>query len=160
MTETTSNTQYDFIHPDPCGRLEAYLYEAIPLVSAMQITVASLENNCLQLAAPLAPNSNHIGTGFGGSLQGLATLACWGVVWLLFDKLPTHIVVQESHMRFTAPAREDFTASCAFPEEKIIQRCHKTWQTRGKTRLALNAQVHSGEQLVGEYQGQFVALRV
>lgn len=155
-----NNTLPDFIHADASSRLEAYLYDAIPLVSAMQIKVAALDAQALQLIAPLAPNSNHIGTGFGGSLQGLGTLACWGVVWLLFDKLPTHIVVQESHMRFLAPARDAFTATCMFPDERTIQRCHKTWQTRGKARLSLTAQVQSAGKLVGEYDGQFVALRV
>ena len=47
----------------------------------MGVKVESLDEDYLTLFAALAPNINHIGTAFGGSLHGLATLACWGVVW-------------------------------------------------------------------------------
>lgn len=148
--------------PEPAAaarRLETYLHEAIPLVTHMQVRVARFDAAGLLLAAPLEPNRNHIGTGFGGSLQGLATLACWGMLWLMFEDRPTHIVVQECQMRFLKPARQDFTALCPLPEAGVVAQCRRAMQSRGRARLELAAEVTSGTERAGHYQGRFVALR-
>ncbi len=141
------------------ARLEKYLYSAIPLVTHMQVRVLELNTTHLILGAPLAPNSNHIGTGFGGSLQGLATLAGWGMVWLLLEKLNAHIVIQENHMRFLAPVQADFTASCPIPTTATAQQFIAAYQRRGRARLELAVQVQSGAQQAGILSGQFVAMR-
>ncbi|MGD8828046.1 MAG: YiiD C-terminal domain-containing protein, partial [Gammaproteobacteria bacterium] len=62
-------------------RLSEYLHHSIPLIAHMGVEVCPVGEDGIRLRAPLAPNSNHIGTAFGGSLHGLATLACWGLVW-------------------------------------------------------------------------------
>lgn len=155
-------TAYRFPGTDPAGsmrRLEHYLHDAIPLVKHMQVRVTGLDERALTLHAPLAPNRNHIGTGFGGSLQGLATLSCWGLLWLLFEDRPTHIVVQECHMRFLKPACADFRAVCPAPEQALLQRCRDTMQARGRARLDLIADVYSDTRHVGHFTGRFVALR-
>lgn len=151
-----------FPNPDPmarAARLEQYLYRAIPLVTHMQVRVLELNAAHLILGAPLAPNSNHIGTGFGGSLQGLATLAGWGMVWLLLEGLHAHIVIQENRMRFLAPVQDDFTASCPVPTTTVAQQFIAAYQRRGRARLELTVQVNSGGQQAGVLIGQFVAMR-
>ena len=52
-----------------CRYLEDLLHHDIPLTRAMQLTVHSWADHQLRLAMPLAPNVNHTGTMFGGSLS-------------------------------------------------------------------------------------------
>jgi len=47
--------------------LESYLHAHIPLTRAMQVSVVSVEPDSVLLSAPLAPNTNHRDTVFGGS---------------------------------------------------------------------------------------------
>jgi len=151
-----------FPFPDPAARaarLEQYLYDAIPLVTHMQVRVLELNATHLILGAPLAPNSNHIGTGFGGSLQGLATLAGWGMVWLLLEGLHAHIVIQENRMRFLAPVQADFTAHCPVPPATGARQFIAAYQRRGRARLELAVQIQSGGQQAGILTGQYVAMR-
>jgi len=68
--------------------LELLLHAEIPLSQAMQVRVLRFDRNGLVLGAALAPNLNHKKTAFGGSLNSLATLACWGLVQLLRPEEP------------------------------------------------------------------------
>jgi hypothetical protein len=48
--------------------LTAYLHERIPLTRALSAAAEAWDGRTLRMGAPLAPNRNHLGTAFGGSL--------------------------------------------------------------------------------------------
>lgn len=138
--------------------LQGYLDHAIPLVPQMQVRVAALTDAELVLDAPLAPNRNHIGTVFGGSLNSLATLACWGLVWLALHGRGAHIVIHEGHMKFARPATGDFSAACRLPGEAALRDFTAQYAQRGRARLALAARIACGGDTVAEFEGRFAAL--
>ena len=139
------------------ARLEAYLHRYIPLVGHMQVHVAACDASGLTLTAPLSANINHQSTAFGGSLASLATLACWGLTWLLLEKEPdTHIVVNESHMLYLHPVTEMLVAHCPLPSEVAQQDFFATFQRRGKGRLELKAHILQGKTLCARFSGSFV----
>lgn len=72
MTTTAADTR----------ALQARLLEEIPLARHMEIRVLCSDRRSLLLSAPLAANSNHKGTAFGGSLYSVAVLAGWGLLTL------------------------------------------------------------------------------
>lgn len=138
--------------------LQDYLDHAIPLVPQMQVRVVALDSEGLVLAAPLEPNRNHIGTVFGGSLNGLATLACWGLVWLALHGRGAHIVIHEGHMKFLKPATVDFTARCALPAPEKLAEFVQQYEQRGRARLGLEALVFAGDRKVATFDGRFAAI--
>ena len=71
----------------------------------MGVHVERFDESALILTAPLAPNHNHLGTAFGGSLATLATLAGYTLLWLELGDRESHIVIQESQIRYLAPVR-------------------------------------------------------
>lgn len=142
---------------DACALLQDYLDHAIPLVPQMQVHVRELTPQYLVLAAPLTPNRNHIGTVFGGSLNGLATLACWGLVWLALHGRDAHIVIQEGHMKFMKPATDDFTARCAIPTGDTLAKFIAQFDRRGKARLILSAEIECKGMAVASFEGSFAA---
>ncbi|MEX2502170.1 MAG: YiiD C-terminal domain-containing protein, partial [Trueperaceae bacterium] len=88
-------------------RLEALLHHAIPLAGALQVRVAEVGVGGIRLQAPLAPNRNHRGTGFGGSLSALGILAGWSLVraGLADEDLDgARLVIQRHEIDFGAPA--------------------------------------------------------
>lgn len=139
--------------------LQEYLEHSIPLVPQMQIRVVELNDAHLVLGAPLAPNRNHIGTVFGGSLNGLATLSCWGLVWLLLHGRGAQIVIREGNMKFRRPATSEFTAHCPLPPQDVQRQFVEQFQRRGRAGLDLEAEVHCNGSRVAEFQGNFVAIR-
>ena len=77
---------------------EAFLHDQIPLTQAMGVRLESYDASGLILTAPLAPNHNHLGTAFGGSLATLAILAGYTLLWLELGDRSSHIVIQESQI--------------------------------------------------------------
>jgi thioesterase domain-containing protein len=142
------------------ARLERYMHDSIPLVRHMHVRVAAFDGGGLTLSAPLAPNINHEQTAFGVSLAGLATLACWGLLWLqLEDHEHTHIVVNESHLHYLRPVNGELRAHCPHPPEEMLRRFLHTLARRGKARVELKAEILQDGQICTEFQGAFVAYR-
>lgn len=145
---------------DNVAALQDYLDRAIPLITHMGIRVTRVARDGVRLSAPLGPNRNHIGTAFGGSLHGLATLASWGLLWLLLRETPgMEIVVRESRMRYTAPARSDLEAFCPTPNPGMLGQFFRNLERRGKAGLELPSRVECREEVCADFEGSFVALR-
>jgi len=145
---------------DP-GAVERYLHEHIPLSRAMGVTVKALSAQSLRLAAPLAPNRNHRGTAFGGSVASLAILAGWS--WLLTrlagrDPEP-RLVIQEQTVDYLLPVGAAFEATCAAPTDAAWHRFLKALEARGRGRLSLGVDVESEGRLVARFRGAYVAVQ-
>ncbi|MEQ8818867.1 MAG: YiiD C-terminal domain-containing protein [Sumerlaeia bacterium] len=143
------------------AEMQAYLHEHIPLSAAMAVRVREASAQRVLLEAPLAPNINHRQSVFGGSLNAVATLACWSWVrWNLecAGHAQARIVIQRNEMDFDLPALRDFSAECAHPGEEAWGRFLRVLERRRKARLAVEAAVQSGGALAGRFRGDFVAL--
>jgi thioesterase domain-containing protein len=140
--------------------LERYMHSHIPLVTQMQVQVASLDDAGLTLTAPLAPNINHERTAFGGSLASLMTLACWGYLWLCLDEgRDLHIVVKDAQMEYLKPVTGMLEAHCAAAEAASLKKFHDTLARRGKARIELKAEVLQGGAAAARYVGSFAVYR-
>ena len=125
----------------------------------MGVGLESYNDQGLVLTAPLGPNHNHLGTAFGGSLATAATLAGYTLLWLELGDRGSHIVIQESHIRYKAPVRGDIRAVAPRLEEKTLQAFRETYQRTGKARLTLPISIVSEGKVCVEFTGTFVALR-
>lgn len=142
------------------ARLQAYLYAHIPLVHHLQVQVDACDTTGLTLSAPLAANVNHESTAFGGSLDSLATLSCWGMVWLLLEPdVTAHIVVAESHMRFLQPVSAALRAHCPMPGENARRVFFATLERRHKARIGLQSRIVQNNSVCAEFDGRFAAFR-
>ena len=140
--------------------LQLYLTTQIPLSAAMQVRVALADDTQVELRAPLAPNINHRGTVFGGSITTIATLACWSLLWMRTrDWTPApHLVVRRSKIDYDHPAEGEFRAIARIPPEMdwdAIAKRYAEWQ---RTRITLEANVIAGTLAAAHFTGEFVAL--
>lgn len=141
--------------------LEAYLHEHIPLSKAMGVSVEKADPEQVILWAPFAPNINHKQTVFGGSLHAMATLACWGLVYihLKLEEASAQIVITKSEVAYIAPVSGDFRAECLRPADAEWQRFSKMLHLKGKARLNLTATVHQAGHLCVDYRATFAAIK-
>ncbi len=115
--------------------IQRIIDQQIAPARALGFQVQHYDNNSLTLCAPLALNSNHHGTAFGGSLFSLAAVCGWGFVLLKMREtsLDGNIVVKQSSVEYLAPVTGDLSVSCgAEPEsvEQFIQRYRDTRRAR------------------------------
>ena len=142
------------------AELENYLHEQIPLTRAMDLSVVESGARVV-LEAPLAPNANHLGTAFGGSLHTLPTLACYTALWILLREhdVEGHVVVKRSQASYLQPVTGVLRAVCVRPPAEITARFISDLRRHKRARMELDAIVTSqNERPAVTFIGTFVAL--
>jgi len=147
--------------PDNRGALEARLYQLIPLTQALGVRVVEHQAGHMVLSAPLAPNHNHQGTAFGGSLYAVAVTAAWGTLqfWLDDRGIEASTLIQSGNMDYLLPVEDNFLARCTLPGLPELERMEKTLTKHRRARLPLIAEVVQEDRVVATFSGRFVAVR-
>lgn len=125
----------------------------------MGVRVIATDDRGFVVEAPVALNSNHLQTAFGGSINAVATLAGYGLLWLEIRDTPVDVVIRESSIRFHHPIRQTIRATCARPDAQVLRAFHETLRAKGKARIKLRVRVEEDARLAAELEGTFVALR-
>jgi thioesterase domain-containing protein len=136
---------------------EKFLHEKIPITRAMGLRVVANDESGFTIEAPVALNSNHLQTAFGGSINAVATLAAYGFLWMEINDSATHVVVAQSSIRFLMPVRETIRAQCVRPDVENLKAFHRTLETKGRARICLQVQVIEADATAAEFEGIFVA---
>jgi thioesterase domain-containing protein len=135
------------------------IYDEIPISGALGIQLLFWDGHKLVLKAPLAPNRNHQGTGFGGSVYSVAVTAAWGTTELALADLGLKgtVLVQSGSIDYLEPVNDDFYAICSLPDGETPERFRKSLARHGKGRLNLTTRVFCGEPVI-ETSGEPVAV--
>jgi thioesterase domain-containing protein len=136
---------------------EKFLHEQIPVTRAMGLRVVANDENGFVVEAPVALNSNHLRTAFGGSINAVATLAAYGFLWMELYEVAAHVVVAESSIRFLRPVRETIRATCCRPDAKTLGAFGNQFAEKGKARITLRVDVTEAGEIAAQFEGQFVA---
>ncbi|MBV8657333.1 MAG: YiiD C-terminal domain-containing protein [Burkholderiales bacterium] len=140
------------------------LQATIPLSAAMQVGIVYGADGRVELTAPLAPNVNDKGTGFGGSLATLATLAGWVEVRRQLDGIApdvqADIVIQRGETSYLHPVTAAFSAQVDALDADELGRFAKLFIRRGVARMPVAVQVLCGGVKCAEFRGEYVASRL
>jgi thioesterase domain-containing protein len=136
---------------------EQYFHQQIPITRAMGVRVVAHDENEFVVEAPVALNSNHLRTAFGGSINAVATLAAYGLLWLELREHGVHVVVAESSIRFLRPVRETIRAICRRPDRDEWTAFRAKFGEEGKARITLQVNVVEEGRPAAEFEGIFVA---
>lgn len=136
---------------------QAFFHEQIPITRAMGVRVVANDENGFVIEAPVALNSNHLRTAFGGSINAVATLAAYGFLWLELNDVSIHVIVAESSIRFIRPVRETIRAICLRPAADDLAAFQSQFAAKGKARLSLRVNVIETGETAAEFEGTFVA---
>ncbi len=140
--------------------LTDYLHDAIPLSASMGARAIGIEPGSVIVEAPLAPNLNHRGTVFGGSLSTLAILAGFSVVLLGLRAggYEHRVVIHRNEYDYLLPAAGTFTATARLDDQRW-SRFIETVRRRDRGRITIDADVSCGSLTVGHLSGTFAALQ-
>ena len=144
--------------PNPLRDAEEYFHRQIPLTRAMGVRVVADDEQSFIVEAPVALNYNHLHTAFGGSINAVATLAGYGLLWMELRDKAAHLVIAQSSIRFLQPIRETIRAACAKPDAQHLEAFHATLRAKGKARITLCVRVEEDGNVAAEFQATFVAL--
>lgn len=91
--------------------IQSIIEKEIPITRNMGVKFKEFTPNSSLVTVPLAPNHNHKGTVFGGSLYSVCAAACYGLIYSLQIKENLHefdLVIGEGTIRYIKPVKEDF----------------------------------------------------
>jgi thioesterase domain-containing protein len=138
---------------------EKFLHEQIPITRAMGLRVVAHDDAGFTIEAPVALNSNHLRTAFGGSINAVATLAAYGFLWVELNDAAAHVVVAESSIRFLRPVRETIRATCRRPDTNNLAAFRHDFAEKGKARITLLVHITEAGETAAAFEGRFVARR-
>jgi thioesterase domain-containing protein len=123
----------------------------------MGLRVEGYDGEQLVVASPLKPNVNVHGTGFAGSLYGLAALAGWGLVHLKLedDAIAGQIVLAKAQVSYSKPVRDDFQATCRVTDE-VYAQFKEILLRRGRAKIELDVEVGCRGDVAARYEGQYL----
>lgn len=142
--------------------LQKNLINKIPLSHAMGIQVVQASETEVILSAPLDGNTNHQGTGFGGSIYSVAVLSGWGLLtaWLKHENIDAYVVIKTATIDYRRPVTGDFKARCCFTSEGDLVRMRKTMLSKGRGRIHLEAKVELAGEVCASLSGEYVVVRL
>ena len=148
---------------DICHYLSSWLAREIPISQSLALKPLSWEQGRLTFAVPLAPNRNHMETGFGGSLYTASLLVAWSWLHLKLRESGVregiHIVIQDAHIHYPAPMTDDALAICEAASDAAWSRFAKMFRRYGKGRITLESQLESMGVTTTQFKGDFVVYR-
>ncbi len=120
--------------------ITASIKELIPIVAAMGVEVIEAEANSVAARLPSAPNVNHFGTSYAGSLFTVAEVL--GGVFARTSLVAEGGVplVKRVEIDFLRPAMTDVVARTTLSDEEIT-RVLAEYAERGKSDFELLAEV-------------------
>lgn len=100
------------------AELTDFLHRSIPLTQALAVRVTEAGEGRVRIEAPLAPNLNHHGTAFGGSLATLGILAGWTVLHISLEDagISASLVVRHVELDYLEPVTGDLIAESTLPQ--------------------------------------------
>jgi thioesterase domain-containing protein len=137
--------------------LRRRIHEEFPLARHIGIEVELATDDRVVLSAPFEPNANHNGTAFGGSQFCIAVLTgwAWATRYLAARQVAADAVIQESTIRYLAPARGPLRAILQPPHPETVEKFRRMLRRAGRGRIRLNVDVHEGGRLVTQFHGVF-----
>lgn len=123
--------------------LQAFLLAHVPLAGAMGVRVVEAGAAGVRLRLPLAPNLNHHGTAFGGSVSAAGVLAGWAMLHarLALSSVAARTVVADSRVRYLRPIEADFEALARPPTPETWAAFLDVLARRGRARLDLTVEL-------------------
>lgn len=138
--------------------LEKKLHTEIPLSQFMQVKVIHADEKQIELHCPLAPNHNHVGTAFGGSLATMMVLAAYCQLFKII-KETGHVLLKTSAMNYMHPVKETLRAVCVAPKDAEVKKFKDAFAKKGKGRLTLTSQILLADgRIACEMTGEFVGV--
>jgi thioesterase domain-containing protein len=143
------------------SRLQQYLLKQIPISKGLGISIAEADLEEIRIMAPLAPNLNHHGTAFGGSVSAVAILAGWTLVYARLEaegQFPA-IVIQHNEIRYVTPIVGTFAARAQLARPEQWSHFLRGLLGHGKARTIVKVEVEGPCGISALFRGTYVALR-
>ena len=136
-----------------------FLHEQIPLTKSLGLEIISIDEEGARIRAPLAPNHNHLGSAFGGSLSTMMILS--GYIWLYHELLKhghhAHVILSKEESEYLQPVITDIEVLAVTPGESDWKKFEDSFRRKGIGRIVIHSEIQGESGLFASFRGEFVA---
>jgi thioesterase domain-containing protein len=140
-------------------QLESKILADIPIAKLMGFQVISVNESGADCRLPLAPNTNHLGTQFGGSLYAAGALSCYTALMGLLARRglsSNNIVIAEGHIEYLSPGKGDVRLEARLPIEGQDAFAVQLRQ-KGRARLKLETSIlDAANKMIARVKGEYL----
>lgn len=143
--------------------LERLIAEEMPITQHLEFSLVADDQGRVRASAPLQPNTNHMGSAFGGSLSMLATVTGWAMMHQVVEdavedmKRRVEVMIQESDIEYMRPVYENISVICERPDEDALERFQQMLDRWGRARLELKCKIDAAGERAVTFIGRYVA---
>ena len=142
---------------------QAKLFDDIPAVKFMQLSLDDMSDIALSASAPLLPNINDKGTLFGGSSGALMTVCGWSFIKIHLERQQIYndVVIHRANTTWNKALAEDFIINTqAVHAIDWQQLCHQIKNSQQLQKIELVIQIlNQKNEICSEMTANFVILR-
>lgn len=142
------------------SEVQKIIEHEIPITKAMGIEFQDFQDTSCLISVPLAPNHNHKGTAFGGSLYSACAAACYGILYYLQvkHKLSNYdLLLASGSINYAKPVQKDFQIKASLLSEDWNQLTTKlSKQGFGKIQIVASVFTDDEQNPLCEFSGIFV----
>lgn len=120
--------------------LTAGIHAMVPIMGAMELTVVDARRGHAAAEIPAAPNVNHFGAMYAGSLFTVAEMLGGVLGFNTFDLDGFIPIVKSLEIKFLKPASTRVRAAASLSEEEIA-RIEAEARANGKAQFVLTAEI-------------------
>ncbi|MBN2297010.1 MAG: YiiD C-terminal domain-containing protein [Deltaproteobacteria bacterium] len=118
----------------------AFLEKAVHVIEQTGVKIVDLKDRYAKILMPFAPNINHIGIMYGGSLFILAEFSGGVIYYTSFDHARFYPIVKDVSIRFRRPATTDVTLEVSLSPEEV-EAIEKAAEKDGKKDWTMNLEL-------------------
>ena len=145
---------------DDARRLQNLMREQIPLCDFMQITIAELHADSIQVHAPIAPNRNLHGSAFAGSLSALTAVTGWALVThngqSRFGEVS--VVVKKAEVEYLKPVTDEQIVIEAALEKEDLSGFFERIELKGRGSIEVQVKIQSAGETAVKLTGRYTLL--
>lgn len=145
------------------NEIQLKIEKEIPITQNMGVQFLEFTKDSCHTSVPLAPNHNHKGTAFGGSLFSVCTATAYGLMYSLQIKekiIDYDLVIGEGTIKYLKPVTADFEvrASIHFSDwEAMLKRIERS--SFGKIKVRAQVFLPESRTVLCEYSGTFILMK-
>lgn len=124
--------------------LTANVHQLIPILGAMQIEAVECDGGRVSARMPAAPNVNHFGAAYAGSLFSVGEVLGGLVGWSALAMEGFVPIAKRLEVDFRRPATTAVTATAELSDEEIT-RVRAEAEANGKSDFELHAELTDAE---------------
>jgi thioesterase domain-containing protein len=141
-------------------RLSDKILGEIPISRAMGFRIEEISEEGAECSLPLASNTNHLGTLFGGSLYSAGALSCYTALLGLLARIgfaTNNIVITQGHIDYLAPGTGDARYVAKLPHAAAREAFERALKSKGRARMRVVTEVYlRGSEPIARIEGEYL----